>query len=63
MLLLIVGGIIWAVVAFSGVIAFADEGSDDPAHYAVAVFWPLFLVIFLIKGLCTAIGKVLGDWS
>lgn len=58
--LFIAGGILWFIGALAGVCTFLEEGSSDSKHYAIAVFWPLFLVIYLIKGLLKALWTING---
>jgi hypothetical protein len=54
---------VWALGAFSGCAALGAEAEVDAASYAKALFWPLFLVLFVFKGLCKAIYNVFSDWS
>lgn len=55
---LIAAIVLWVLGAGSGVMVFLAEGLEDPKHYAIAVFWPLFLVIFLLKGLFRALWTI-----
>lgn len=52
---LIIFGIVWGIGALAGACALLDQGVTKPESFAIAVFWPLFLVLFLIKGLFKAL--------
>lgn len=51
-------GCVWAIVVFGGCAAVGADGEDDPAVYAKIVFWPLFGVIYLLKGLFKALWTI-----
>lgn len=50
--------IIWLVGAISGCIAIVSEADTNSEHYAMAIFWPLFLVIFILRGLFRALWHI-----
>ena len=59
MVILAISALVWAVPAFMAcMLGCLIREEDDPAFYAKAILWPIFALIYLVKGMAKAFREV-----